>query len=71
MGVDERSTVESVGDGQLYRRDIDPEIDDLSFMANRIRNNLSSRLDGAMKAKRVFDVIAASLALILLSLIHI
>jgi len=67
MGVDERSTVESVGDGQLYRRDIDPEIDDLSFMANRIRNNLSSRLDGAMKAKRVFDVIAASLALILLS----
>ena len=65
--MSERSAVDSAGASQLYRRDIDPQIDDLSFMANRIRNTLSSRLEVAMRAKRVFDVIAAGLALILLS----
>ena len=66
-GLNERSAVESAGAGSLYRSDIEPHIDDLSYMANRIRNGLSSRLDGAMKAKRVFDIVAASLALALLS----
>ncbi len=65
--MNERSTVDSVGASPLYNRDIDPQIDELTFMANRIRNTLSSRLDTAMKAKRVFDVIAAGLALAFLS----
>ena len=62
---DQRSALESTGARSLYR--IEPEIDELSYMANRIRNNLSSRLSGAMKAKRVFDIIAAGIALVLLS----
>ena len=67
IGVSERSAVDSAGASPLYRRDIDPHIDDLTFMANRIRTTLSSRLEVAMRAKRVFDVIAAGLALVLLA----
>lgn len=66
-GLNERSAIGSAGAGSPYRRDIDPQTDDLAFMANRIRNGLSSSLDEAMKAKRVFDIVAASLALALLS----
>jgi len=66
-GVNKHSAIDMAGARTILWRDIDPQIDDLSFMANRIRNNLSSRLEGAMKAKRVFDVIGALLALILLS----
>jgi len=67
MGRNERSAIESAGARSIYQREIEPQIDDLSYMANRIRNNLTARLDCAMKAKRVFDVFAASVALILLS----
>lgn len=67
IGRNERSAVGSTDARSIYRRDIEPHIDDLSYMANRIRNTLSTRLEGAMRAKRVFDVVAASIALILLS----
>jgi lipopolysaccharide/colanic/teichoic acid biosynthesis glycosyltransferase len=67
MSRNERSAIESVGAHSIYQHEIEPQIDDLSYMANRIRNNLTSRLAGAMKAKRVFDIFAASVALILLS----
>jgi lipopolysaccharide/colanic/teichoic acid biosynthesis glycosyltransferase len=67
IGLNERSALESAGASSLYQRDIEPQIDDISYMASRIRNTLTSRLSGAMKAKRVFDIIGASIALILLS----
>lgn len=67
IGINERSSIEQAGARSTYQRDIEPEIDDLSYMANRIRNNLTSQLDDAMKAKRVFDIFAAGVALILLS----
>lgn len=66
-GRNERSALGPTGARSVFQREIDPQIDDLSYMANRIRNNLTSRLDGAMRAKRVFDVFTASVALILLS----
>jgi lipopolysaccharide/colanic/teichoic acid biosynthesis glycosyltransferase len=71
MGRNERSAVETADAHSIYRRDIEPHIDELSYMANRIRNTLHSRLTSAMKAKRVFDVIAASFAIILLSPVFI
>ncbi len=67
MGRNERSAIGPADARSLYIRDIEPHIDELSYMANRIRNTLHSRLTGAMKAKRIFDLIASSFALILLS----
>ena len=67
MSRNERSALGPVGARSIYRREIDPQVDDLSYMANRIRNNLATRLSGAMKAKRVFDIIASSVALVFLS----
>jgi lipopolysaccharide/colanic/teichoic acid biosynthesis glycosyltransferase len=66
-GRNEESTLESPAAPSIFVRDIEPLIDDLSVMSHRIRNHLSSRLATAMKAKRIFDIITAGLALVLLS----
>lgn len=67
----ERTAIGSTGARSVLWRDIDPRIDELAYMAHSIRNNLSSRLAGAMRVKRIFDVIASGAALILLSPLYL
>jgi lipopolysaccharide/colanic/teichoic acid biosynthesis glycosyltransferase len=66
-GRNEESAIEPAGIASVFGRDVEPLIDDLSFMAHRIRNHLSSRLSSAMKVKRIFDIFVACLSLLVLS----
>ena len=66
-GFEQRSAVDSVNARAFPQRDIDPVTEDFSLMSHAIHNHLPEKLDAAMKAKRVFDVIMAGVAVILLS----
>ena len=67
IGIAQRSVAESVGARAFPQRDIDPIIEDLSEMSHTIHNNLTEKLDAAMKAKRIFDILSAGIAIVFLS----
>ncbi len=50
-----------------YQQDFQPRIDDIGLFARRVSYTSDIALDIAMKAKRVFDILFAFLALIFLS----
>lgn len=66
-GIEQRSAAESVGARSFPQREIDPVIEDVAAMSHIIRNHLPEKLDAAMQAKRIFDIVAASLAIIALA----
>jgi lipopolysaccharide/colanic/teichoic acid biosynthesis glycosyltransferase len=63
----QRSATEAVGARAIPQRDIDPVIDDLYLMSHAIHKYLPEKLDAAMRAKRAFDILMASVAVFLLS----
>lgn len=50
-----------------YGREIDPEVDDVTYLGNMVQYMPADHINMAMRVKRVFDVVCAGLALILLS----
>ena len=67
MGIAQRSAADSVGARALPQRDIDPVIEDVSLMSHAIHNHLPEKLDAAMRAKRIFDILMAGIAVVILS----
>jgi lipopolysaccharide/colanic/teichoic acid biosynthesis glycosyltransferase len=66
-GFDQRSATDSVGARVFPSHDIDPVVDDVSVMSHIIHNHLPEKLDAAMKAKRIFDILISAVALVTLS----
>lgn len=50
-----------------YERELDPVIDDVTYLANMMENVPFEFLSSAMRFKRIFDVVFAAAALVLLS----
>ena len=65
-GYEQRSSTESLPRAGQWERELDPAIDDLASMSHYIHNHLFERLDIAMRAKRIFDIVSASVAIALL-----
>jgi lipopolysaccharide/colanic/teichoic acid biosynthesis glycosyltransferase len=66
-GYDQRGAAEPLEGGSFLQHELEPVIDDVSFMSHIIYNHLPEKLDAAMKAKRIFDLVVSSLALVALS----
>lgn len=66
-GIAQRSAADTVDARAFPQRDIDPIIEDVSQMSHTIHNHLPEKLEAAMKTKRIFDILTAGIAIVLLS----
>jgi len=67
MSVFNRATIEQTGDYFKYEGWSEPRAEDIATQAVALQYTTAQRIDSAIVAKRVFDILVASLALAILS----
>ncbi len=67
VGIYQKTSVNTSRVAYPYRRRLDPRVNDITLLANRILASSSRHINKLMLLKRAFDILVASIALVILS----